>query len=528
MSVYTGGSGKNEAKYKSVVIDHIDEPLLQFGFQQKLEYPRHGLFLFGPDRGHTEINEIRFGVIGTKDGIRRLGDWMKSISGFIDIPCESPYSSPHTSQHVPFPGFMHAFDASLRNIEIVPKIEIDTPELKRALHKENRHEAIKEAVELFILPLIAEQNRLENAPDIWFVVIPEEVYKLGRPLSTIRKADRIKGEVSVSRSRAKYLQDNPTLFGEEDREAEVYLYATHFRRQLKARLLNDRIVTQIVRETTLTPQEFVSEKGNPLRRLEDPASVAWKMCTGVYYKSGGKPWSLADIRSGVCYVGLVYKRSALLRDERHACCAAQMFLADGDGIVFRGALGPWYSPDTKQFHLDKEAAYSLIEMVLSEYMNIYDEYPNELFLHAQSSFTNDEWDGFQNATKTGTKIVGVQIRGDGSNFKLFRQSEYPVIRGTVAILNDRDAYLWTTGFVPCLGTYIGPETPNPIFVRVRNADYPIEQVLQDIMGLTKINFNSCQFNCRFPVTLNFANAIGDVLVAAPSDIEPRLPFKYYV
>ena len=29
-----------------------------------------------------------------------------------------------------------------------------------------------------------------------------------------------------------------------------------FRRQLKARLLKERIVTQIVRETTLTPEEF--------------------------------------------------------------------------------------------------------------------------------------------------------------------------------------------------------------------------------------------------------------------------------
>ena len=71
----------------------------------------------------------------------------------------------------------------------------------------------------------------------------------------MRKGERIAGEVTISQSRARQLQVQPTLFGEDEREAEVYLYATHFRRQLKARLLKERIVTQIVRETTLAPED---------------------------------------------------------------------------------------------------------------------------------------------------------------------------------------------------------------------------------------------------------------------------------
>ena len=62
-------------------------------------------------------------------------------------------------------------------------------------------------------------------------------------------------------------------------------------------------------------------------------------------------------------MGLVYKRSDLSTDIRHACCAAQMFLTDGDGVVFRGALGPWFHEDSKQFHLDENAAKNLIQMV---------------------------------------------------------------------------------------------------------------------------------------------------------------------
>ena len=59
-------------------------------------------------------------------------------------------------------------------------------------------------------------------------------------------------------------------------------------------------------------------------------------------------------------------------------------------------------------------------------------------------------------------------------------------------------------------------------------DCPLETVLSDVLGLTKINFNSCLHNDRLPVTIRFANAVGDVLISAPMDSEPKLPFKFYI
>jgi hypothetical protein len=31
------------------------------------------------------------------------------------------------------------------------------------------------------------------------------------------------------------------------------------------------------------------------------------------------------------------------------------------------ALGPWWEPDTEQYHLSRDAAKNLVEMVLNEY-----------------------------------------------------------------------------------------------------------------------------------------------------------------
>ena len=136
-----------------------------------------------------------------------------------------------------------------------------------------------------------------------------------------------------------------------------------------------------------------------------PGFIAWKLSTGAYYKDGGRPWQLADVRPGVCYVGLAYKRRDSTADDRFAVCAAQMFLSSGEGVVFRGALGPWYRTDFKQFHLDRAAARDLVAMVVNEYRAQHkNEPPSELFLHAKSSFTDEEWEGFKSGAPPETPM----------------------------------------------------------------------------------------------------------------------------
>ena len=90
------------------------------------------------------------------------------------------------------------------------------------------------------------------------------------------------------------------------------------------------------------------------------------------------------------------------------------------------------------------------------------------------------------------------------------------------------AYLWTTGFVPRLETYPGREVPNPITVNVVRGDADIETVLSDLMALTKLNFNSAVFSDGLPVTLRFADLVGEILTAGPTGPVAPLPFKFYI
>ncbi len=303
-----------------------------------------------------------------------------------------------------------------------------------------------------------------------------------------------------------------------------------FHRRIKADFLNIA-PTQLVRETTLAPGAFLNKAGYPIRKTQDRATVAWNLATGLYYKTQPRPpWRLSTIRPGVCYLGMVYK--SLPNDpEGHACCAAQMFLNEGDGVVFRGANGPWKTGDY-EYHLKRGAAKDLLKLVLDSYAETHGKAPKELFIHGQTYFNDEEWEAFAEAAPKGTNVVGVRIRSTGGETKLFRDGDYPVLRGTALLLDAQSAYIWTTGYVPQLDTYIGPETPNPLHVKVtryKDTKPNIRDVLSDIMGLTKINYNSCNFNDGLPVTVRFARMVGDVLtMGSAGKGEKKQPFKFYI
>lgn len=507
-------------------LSYIVEPRLEFAFQQKEEYPRDGLFLFGPIQDETAPEVIRYGVIGTSHGMQCFYKWSNAIRGYIGR--FKPPHNPEAAHHTSFPGFQSVFRSSWPK-EPLARIEVEEADLNNAMRIENRYEAIKTAVDLYVNPLIEFSNKEEAEPDFWFVVIPEFVFRFGRPTSTVSKIDRVPGTVTVTESRARLIKTAPTLFGQDEEEAEIYKYARNFRRQLKARLLKHKVVTQIVRETTLAPDDFLTTAGNPRRKVEDRATIAWKLCTTAFYKAGGKPWRLADVRPGVCYVGLVYKQTDPESDDPNACCAAQMFLSSGDGIVFRGAAGPWYTPSSKEFHLAENQAAQLMSLVVSEYKKLHgNKEPRELFIHGRAKFSREEWAGFTSVVPGTTNLVGVQIRDAKFELKLFTPGKFPVVRGTALKLSDRSAYLWTTGYIPRLNTYLGPETPNPVYVSVQNGECDLDRILTDVMRLTKLNYNTCLFNDRLPVTIKFANAIGEILTSAPQTEEPKLPFKFYI
>ena len=512
---------------KSLNIIHIEEPDLSFGHGQTCDHPKDGLFLYGPHSAPARAREVSVGVIGTKDGLSYFRNWTIKLGGFVPVPPRKKTDKENRLHLSNFPGLEEAFGIMVSPGEFVERM-VDYKALDDATRTVNQHEAVHKAVALYVDEIERYDKNEEKTVDVWMFILPEIIFERCKPLARRTGLELTKGEFGKNQKEKKEL---PLFRDVIDQSAEeIFADVPDFHRQVKARLLKLGHTSQLIRETTLAPDQFLNSAGYPKRGLQDPATVAWNLATGLYYKTQAEPpWKLAHVRPGVCYIGLVFKM--IPNDPReHACCAAQMFLNEGDAVVFRGANGPWKTGDF-EFHLQPKEAKSLIAKVLETFKEKHGEPPKEFFIHGRTTFNDDEWDAFKEAAPTGTNVIGVRIKDTHGESKLFRDGDYPVIRGTAIILDDRNALLWTNGFVPRLDTYIGPETPNPLSIAVLRStgERPdIRTVLADIMGLTKINYNACNYNDGLPVTIRFANKVGDVLTMGSARDTDKQPLKFYV
>lgn len=497
-------------------LNWFEEPAVLFRHRQAVEDTRDGLTLFGPlDEG--KVYGIRYGVIGTAEGVGEFKKWVDRISRPV-------MSEPRMHSRPPFPGFETVFQ-----VPWVPRpgfeIILEDRDIDAAIYQSDRHQRVYRAVDLFAEKIIAAEDEEEAEVDIWFVVIPKRVKQYCRPTSNVLSDLRITSEKLVSSKDAANADEQPFLLPAANVAAEPYKFEPHFHNQLKARMLPHGILTQIVQDRTVSSPDTWTEREKKSMALMQ-SQIAWNISTATFYKCGARPWKLDAVRTGVCYVGIVFKQDQRSKDVRNACCAAQMFLDSGDGVVFKGAVGPWYNSKRGDYHLSRRAGTELMTTVLKAYKDRFVDPPKELFLHGRVGFNDEEWNGFSAGCASTTNLVGVTI-AEGEGLKLFGRGKTPVLRGLAHMMDERRALLWTRGFVPRLQTYPGLEVPNPIFIRIDRGEADIHVVVTDILALTKLNYNACLYGDGVPVTLKFADAVGEILTAGPVTKAP-LPFKHYI
>lgn len=521
------------------IFHFLGEPLLQFGHGQTAEDPHDGLALFGPAERRTQLPDNV--VIGTANGIKLWEVWCLALN--------APAACIDQARHrawPPFPGFDVAFGAPWPTP--LRAYSIDTVKLSEASRKSDKFERAYSVANLYMEPM-ERLSRLDSRPALAICIVPDEVYENCRPNSSVVAAERSdnarsKAEMNFikkaiddrNKGQARMFDDDdPAIIATLDQIDSIEIsrgLSPDFRRQLKARMMASELPLQIIKESTLriTPQVKRGEPGtNPL------SDRLWNFSTAVYYKCGAKPWKTPWARDGVCYIGLAYK---LTDDGRNACCAAQMFLDSGDGVVFVGEFGPWYSKDRGEFHLPPDKAEALLRGAIQTYQQEDGRPLKEIFLHARSGIDADEYAGFARACPPGVNLVAIRVRQDRGGLRLYRYDEHPdaakrgqhpVQRGIFWQRSDRHGLLFTNGFKPRIGTYDGFEVPVPLAITIQHGCADLLHVARDILGLTKLNYNSCQLGEGQPITVKYSDRVGEILLANPA-LERgkwRHNFKYY-
>lgn len=336
-----------------------------------------------------------------------------------------------------------------------------------------------------------------SKPNVCVIMIPSEVYK---KLS------------SIPYSNGKYF---------------------NLRRYLKSQLIiiPNAIPVQILLEDTI--------KGTK-KSLQDTTMQAWNFITANYYKNGGIPWTLTLKDKTTCFIGISFHRVQDAEKNLIRSSIAQAFNYEGKGIIFIGKQFEWDSEatNTPAPHLAHAYAEDLIQNVLGEYKKYNKVPPARVVIHKTTDFWDAsihadyaEAEGFRYGI---TKALGDDVEIDlvtikSSKIKLLRgKGRYPVLRGTLLKLSEKYGLLYTTGYIPYFESFPGVHIPRGVEVSIYSGDSTIKKVCEEIMALTKLNFNNCSYYDSFPITIRFAQRVGEIIQYMPDGVTPPNKYYYYM
>jgi len=464
----------------------LAEPLLEFGTGTHV-CPRTGIEHMGvyDKRDELRRTELRIGVVGRGEGIDLLDEWLESCRQGIQRKTESKllnlfrgFGGVNQSY-----GFLTRFINSPQYTRTIKKSEISG-----VVKLTSRVERVERAVELYYeqIRFLAENRSV----DVIVCVLPNEMF------------------------------DSITTSASDD-DSEVSELEHNFRRILKARSMHLGTPLQLVREKTILLTKQAGDQ-------QDPATKAWNFCTALYYK-GNKtiPWRLveetAKLRS--CYIGIGFYKS---RDgETVSSSLAQVFDEFGHGIILRGTP---VSIDKKNRHpyLNEDQAYDLLRNALDEYDRALEHMPARIVIHKSSQFRESERTGFLRALdEKGIRSKDFVAITD-TDIRLFSDKDYPPKRGTLLTISETEGVLYTRGTVDFYKTYPGMYVPNPLKVTVYEQDSSLESLCDEILGLTKMNWNNTQMDGRLPITLECARKIGDIMKYVSPTEKPQVSYSFYM
>jgi hypothetical protein len=431
-------------------------------------HPLEGLIKFGP-LGATTVNRllgpIRVGMLAPAGGLDRLDTLLVELER-----SHEPVERPDYLRR--FPGFAQVFRVGLAAAPSAARLEFP-----------RRFDDILERAEAPHL-LLADQLRRA----------------LGRLL-----AQRAEFDVILI-----YLPDRwkQGFWGPEGDDFDLHDY-------IKAYCATVDLPTQIINDTGALDYRC-------------RCSVAWRLGIALYTKAGGVPWRLVPVDHGTAYIGVSYALRPVAESRAHfVTCCSQVFDADGTGLEFLA-----YSPDDLRAEEGENPFLTRADMrrVMARSMTLYHQrhagrLPSRVVVHKNSEFKGEEIDGCFEAFASVESVDLIQVvqtpwrglhyerprRGGGQ-----MEAGYAAIRGTYLPLGPREVLLWTQGDAPDVtgGRHYfqgGKGIPAPLSLRRFAGHGGWEATCSDVLGLTKMNWNSDNLYDSLPVTLGFSSTLANVI-----------------
>jgi hypothetical protein len=280
---------------------------------------------------------------------------------------------------------------------------------------------------------------------------------------------------------------------------------------VKAFCVPQGIATQFLEEDTLE---------NALQ-----CRIRWWLSLALYIKSMRTPWVLSSLDQDTAFVGLGMSLDRKAAKGSHVILGcSHLYNAQGQGLQFR--LSKIENPvfRRKNAFMSYEDARRVGETIRQLFWDSRFRLPGRVVIHKQTPFMGDERRGLQAGLSGVREIDLLEIHVDDALRYLssipqqhgtFKEDGYPVRRGTLLKLDRDSALLWVHGVSravnPRFNYYQGKRRiPAPLVIRRHSGRSELTTIGDEILGLSKMNWNSFDLYTKVPATVESSRQIARI------------------
>lgn len=242
-------------------------------------------------------------------------------------------------------------------------------------------------------------------------------------------------------------------------------------------------------------------------------NIVDNLALGIYVSAGGQPWVLEEpLLESVC-IGISFGVS---NDKRTLTGIFEIL--DGYGATLEMSLEELTTVsgrdiENRDLHISQDDLAKIIEKAISLYSTSYDgNHPKRIIVHKTTPYNREELKVLSSeiVTKYTSELNFLYVSTYSKGVHLLSEDGRPPTRLMYWQFEDNKAFLYTQGGKP-----FDPPVPSPIYVEIQakseNSTYSLDTACEDIIKLTKLNWNSINSYEKEPITLSHSRRLIDLL-----------------
>ncbi|MCL6294909.1 SIR2 family protein [Jejuia spongiicola] len=282
---------------------------------------------------------------------------------------------------------------------------------------------------------------------------------------------------------------------------------------IKAYAASKGVSTQLIQEDTLHDNL--------------KCQIFWWLSLSFYVKSLRTPWVLNNTEKDTAYAGIGYSLKSTGNKTDIVVGCSHIYNSEGQGLKYKlSKVDDFYLDGQANPFLSYNDAFQFGVSIRELFYNSMNKLPSRVVIHKRTRFTKDEIKGITESLQMAGihKIDLIEINYE-ADARFVATSVYngemqidrfPLSRGTCIITGATTALLWTHGIVPSVKNpsyryYLGGRSiPAPLKIIKHHGDSNINTIATEILGLTKMNWNSFDLYTKLPATINSSNQIARI------------------